>query len=225
MYYETYGSGEPLLLLHGNSVSIKSFKYQIPALAKKYKVIALDSRGQGKSSEDGTKFTYELFAADTRAFLDQLQLDSLNIVGWSDGGNIGLIMAMKYPGKVKSLVTMGANLYNNKSSVRADVNKFIKKEYAKLSDTCRADIFRKRMYDLLLYEPNIEAKELAAIHCPVLVLAGSDDLIKEEHTKLIAASIKNAQLYIFPNGTHDEPSERPARFNKEVMDFLNANKR
>lgn len=103
MYYEVYGKGEPLLLLHGNSESIASFHKQIPELAKHYKVIALDSRAQGKSTEDGKQFTYELFAADAKAFLDELRLDSVHILGWSDGGNVGLIMAMQYPSKVKSL--------------------------------------------------------------------------------------------------------------------------
>jgi len=220
MYYETYGNGEPLLLLHGNSSSISSFKHQIPELSKKYRVIALDSRGQGKSSEDGTKFTYELFAADTKAFLDQLQLDSVNILGWSDGGNIGLIMAMKYPQKVKKLAVMGANLYNNSSSVKPWVNKLLNKEYKELTDTVASDVFRKRMIGLLLYEPNISEKELANIQCPTLVMAGSDDMIKEEHTKGIAAGIKHSQLVIFPKGNHYEPDERPERFNKTVLDFL-----
>ena len=221
MYYETYGQGEPLLLLHGNSSSISSFSKQIPELSKHYKVIAIDSRGQGKSTENGEKFTYELFAADTKALLDKLQLDSVNILGWSDGGNIGLVMAMKYPQKVKRLAVMGANLYNNSSSVKPWVNKLLKKELKELNDSIPNDLFRRRMINLLLYEPNVDEKELANIQCPVLVMAGSDDVIKEAHTKLIAGGIKHSQLVIFPKGNHYEPEERPERFNKTVLDFLN----
>lgn len=220
MYYETYGEGEPLLLLHGNSASVASFRNQLPELQKQFKVIALDSRGQGKSTEDGKKFTYELFAADTKAFLDALHLDSLNVLGWSDGGNIGLIMAMRYPQKVKRLAVMGANLYNNETSVKAWVNKELKKELKELKDTLPETVFRKRMINLLLYEPNVEAKELSTIACPVLVMAGSDDVITESHTRLIAAGITNSRLLIFEKGNHYEPWERPERFNKTVKTFF-----
>ena len=225
LYYEVYGEGEPLLLLHGNSESIASFRAQIPELSKQYKVIALDTRGQGKSTEDGKKFTYELFAEDAKALLDHLQLDSVHVLGWSDGGNIGLIMAIKYPSKVKSLSTMGANLYNNTTSVKPWVNNMLLKERKELIDTIPGDIFRIRMINLLLNEPNIKPEWLTNISCPVLVMAGSDDVIKEAHTKLIAANIKRSQLVIFPKGNHFEPSERPARFNKTVLDFLNGLKK
>ena len=221
LYYEVYGEGEPLLLLHGNSESIASFRLQIPVLSKHYKVIALDTRGQGRSTEDGKKFSYDLFAEDTKALLDHLQLDSVHILGWSDGGNIGLIMAIKYPSKVKSLATMGANLYNNSSSVKPWVNNILKKERLELNDTVPRDVFRIRMINLLLNEPNIKEESLKNISCPVLIMAGSDDVIKATHTKMIAGNIKQSQLVIFPKGNHYEPSERPERFNKTVLDFLN----
>lgn len=220
MYYETYGEGQPLLLLHGNSESIASFKSQIPVLQKQFKVIALDSRGQGKSTEDGTKFSYDLFALDTKAFLDALHLDSVNILGWSDGGNIGLIMAIKYPQKVAKLAVMGANLFNNNTSVKPWVNKELRRQLKELSDSTAATMFRRRMIDLLLNEPNIPASELGKISCPVLVMAGSDDVIKEEHTRLIASGIKKGKLLIFEKGNHYEPWERPERFNKAVMEFF-----
>ncbi|RZK57271.1 MAG: alpha/beta hydrolase [Pedobacter sp.] len=100
LYYEIYGEGEPLLLLHGNNSSIQSFEQQVDVLRKKYKVIALDSRGQGKSTADKTKLTYELMAKDVNAFLELLQLKNVNVLGWSDGGNIALILAMQHPDKV-----------------------------------------------------------------------------------------------------------------------------
>lgn len=209
-----------MLLLHGNSESIASFYKQIPQFSKYYKVIALDSRGQGKSTEDGKKFTYELFAEDTKALLDHLQLDSVNILGWSDGGNIGLIMAMKYPVKVKQLAVMGANLYNNSSSVKGAVNRYLRKELSQIKDTLNKSIFRKRMIELLLHEPNIKAEDLEKIACPVLVMAGSNDVIKQSHTELIAGKIKRSKLVIFEKGSHYEPWEHPERFNKTVLDFL-----
>ena len=223
VYYETYGEGPPLLLLHGNSESIASFKEQIPALSKRFKVIAMDSRGQGKTTENGKKFTYDLFAEDANALLNELHVDSVNILGWSDGGNTGLIMAIRYPSKVKKLAVMGANLYNDNSSVKPFVNKELNKQLKELSANSVDSVFRKRMIDLLLNEPHINPGELMTITCPVLVMAGSDDLIKEEHTKLIARSISKSQLVIFLRGNHYEPWERPVRFNETVLRFFLVN--
>jgi pimeloyl-ACP methyl ester carboxylesterase len=220
LYYEIYGQGAPLLLLHGNRASISSFNKQIPELSKHYQVIAVDTRAQGKSTEDGKKFTYELFAEDMIALLDYLKLDSVNLLGWSDGGNIGLIMAMKKPEKIRKMAVMGAVLHNNNTSVKPWVNKFLKKELAGIKDSTDAQVFVKRMIELLMYEPKVDSKDLARITCPVLVMAGSDDVVKEEHTKLIATSIKNGQMLIFPKGNHNEPEERPVRFNKAVLEFL-----
>jgi pimeloyl-ACP methyl ester carboxylesterase len=119
---------------------------------------------------------------------------------------------------------MGANLYNNASSVKPWVNHTLKKELSEIKDTTANDIFRKRMIDLLLHEPNLNEKELEKITCPVLVMAGSDDVIKEQHTRLIANTIKQSQLIIFPKGNHYEPRERPERFNKAVLEFFNNRK-
>ena len=221
MYYEIYGQGQPLVLLHGNSGSISSYYKQIPAFSKSFRVIAIDSRGQGKSTEDGRKFTYELFAEDTKALLDKLGLDSVDILGWSDGGNIGLIMAMRYPQKVKCLAVMGANLFNNDSSVKPWVNKELKKQYQEIKGESTFNaLFRKRMIELLMYEPKIDPANLQKIQCPSLVMAGSNDLLLESHTKLIAAGIKNSELLLFTNGSHYEPLERPERFNRAVLDFF-----
>jgi pimeloyl-ACP methyl ester carboxylesterase len=221
IYYEVYGQGQPLLLLHGNSSSISLFEKQIPELSKHYKVIAVDSRGQGKSSEDGKRYTYDLFADDMNALLDHLHLDSVNIVGWSDGGNTGLIMAMKYPGKVKKLVTMGANVFIDHSVVANWVYKTLNKEKREIGeDTTYDSRNRQRMIELLLTEPKHSFEELKVISCPVLVVAGEKDVIKEEHTKAIAANIPNSKLMIAPKATHYFPAEDPAAFNKAVIDFL-----
>jgi pimeloyl-ACP methyl ester carboxylesterase len=159
-----YGRGEPLLLLHGNSQSIEAFTYQIPELSKHYHVIAVDTRGQGKSTEDGKTYTYNLFASDMNSFLDQLGLDSVNIVGWSDGGNTGLIMAMKYPKKVKKLITMGANIFINKSAVVNGlipaINKQIKTLQNDNTDKARNSV---RLMTMLLTEPRFLFEDLKKI--------------------------------------------------------------
>ena len=221
IYYEEYGQGEPLLLLHGNSTSISLFEKQIPELSKYFHLIAVDTRGQGKSSEDGKTYTYDLFADDMNALLDHLHLDSVNIVGWSDGGNTGLIMAMKYPAKVKKLVTMGANVFIDHSVVANWIFKTLNREKREIgNDTLYDSKNRLRLIELLLTEPKHSFEELKTIQCPVLVVAGEKDLIKEAHTKSIAANIPKSTLVIVPKATHYFPSEDPVSFNKAVIDFL-----
>lgn len=221
LYYEEYGFGEPLLLLHGNSESIQSFKLQIPELSKLYKVIAVDTRGQGKSTEDGRNYSYDLFAEDMNAFLNNLKLDSVNVLGWSDGGNTGLIMAMKYPNKVKKLITMGANVFIDNTVVENWVFKELKKQLKEMkSDTSYADRNRIRLINLLLTEPKHNFEELKIINCPVLVLAGQKDVIKENHTKSIAQNITKSKLLIAPRETHYYPTENSKAFNATVIEFL-----
>jgi pimeloyl-ACP methyl ester carboxylesterase len=222
LYYETYGSGQPLLLLHGNSSSIVSFEHQIPDLAKHYRVIAVDTRGQGRSGEDGKTYTYDLFAEDMNALLDTLGLDSVNILGWSDGGNTGLIMAMKYPRKVRRLAVMGANIFIDKTVVYPWVYRYLAKDREELvGDTTAWARNRGRLLTMLYTEPRHRFEDLQSISCPVLVMAGEKDVIRDQHTRQIAAHIPNSRLTIFPGGTHTEPSDHPAVFNKTVEDFFN----
>ena len=221
LYYEEYGQGEPLLLLHGNSQSILAFAYQIPELSKHYRVMAVDTRGQGKSTEDGKTYSYDLFADDMKAFLDHLSLDSVNVVGWSDGGNTGLIMAMKHPQKVKRLVTMGANIFIDHTVVDKHVFKEINKQIKAVSAAATEKSKNSaRLMTMLLTEPNYTFGDLKRIQCPVLVLAGEQDLIKENHTKGIATNIPKGTLLIAPKESHYFPVNNPKSFNKMVLDYL-----
>ncbi|GAB2835215.1 alpha/beta fold hydrolase [Ferruginibacter profundus] len=221
IYYEEYGAGQPLLLLHGNSMAINSFRLQIPELSKYFHVYAIDTRGHGRSGDDGKRYTYDLFADDMNALLDHLHLDSVNVLGWSDGGNTGLIMAMKYPGKVKKLITMGAVIFIDNTVVDEAIFKSLYKERKELESDAAADApGRIRRIDLLLTEPRHRFEELQSISCPVLVIAGEKDLVKEEHTKGIAAHIPNATLMIVPKASHELPWENASLFNTYVIDFL-----
>jgi pimeloyl-ACP methyl ester carboxylesterase len=110
MYYETYGQGEPLLIIHGNGGSTKDFVNQVPFFKNYYHLILADSRSQGKSTDPGDSLTYEMMADDLNALLDSLHLDSCYVIGWSDGGIDGLLLAMRHPDKVKKLAITGANL-------------------------------------------------------------------------------------------------------------------
>ena len=184
MYYEIYGQGEPLLLIHGNGASMNAFKYQIDFFAKKYKVIGVDSRAQGKTVDTSSVLNYEMMADDLNAFLDSLKIDSANVIGWSDGGINGLLLAIRHPKKVKKLVATGANLvpdtsvfstYNNNMNA-SDLKRY---RSAKQDANTRNSI---KLVQMMLDEPNIPLTDLHKIKCPVLVVGGDNDLIKPSHT-------------------------------------------
>ena len=221
LYYEIYGSGEPLLLLHGNSQSIYAFTKQIPELSKKYKVIAVDTRGQGKSTDESAgSLTYEKFADDMKQLLDSLHISKTNILGWSDGGNTALIMAIKYPSYVNKLAITGANLLPTTDAVDGRILKSIKEERDRIKGTDQHSIKRKRLMTLLLDEPHISVENLKKIQAPTLVMAGEKDMIKEKHTRTIADNIPNSKLMIFKDATHYVPVEKVKEFNNAVIEFL-----
>ena len=223
IYYEIYGSGQPLLLLHGNSQSINAFKNQIREFSEKYKVIAVDTRGHGYSTDLSTgALTYEIFAEDMTHLLDSLKIHKADILGWSDGGIIGIIMALKYPSYVNKLAVMSANLFPKPGALK-DIAFVLMKEliddlkYNKDIHSAR----QRRIYELMFNEPRLTFTELRNIMSPVLVMAGENDFIFEGHTQKIASSIPDSQLMIFKNADHFAPFSAAAEFNNAVLDFLN----
>jgi pimeloyl-ACP methyl ester carboxylesterase len=155
------------------------------------------------------------------ALLDHLHLEKVNILGWSDGGNTGLIMAMKYPDKVGRLAVMGANVFIDGAVVDKSIFQILqqeKKEYK--GDTSRRAANVLRLIRLCETEPRHSFEELQTIRCPVLVMAGEKDVIKEEHTRQIADHIAGSQLKIFPGGTHQFPDDDPATFCSTVIQFF-----
>jgi len=222
LYYEIYGKGEPLLLLHGNNQSINNYTAQIPILAKTFQVIAVDTRGQGQSTDESKgPLTYEQFAADMKQLLDALHITKANILGWSDGGNTGLIMAIKYPDYVKRLAVTGAVLNSSTDAIDAKVLEIISQRLKDLKDdTDKFSLQQKRLLTLLLDEPHISVESLKSVKAPTLVMAGDKDIVKETHTRLIAESIPNSKLIIFPDATHDVPKDKTMEFNDVIRSFL-----
>ena len=222
MYYETYGVGEPLLIIHGNSGSISDFSFQIPFFEKKYKVIVADSRAQGKSVDNADSLSYEMMADDLAALLDVLKLDSCYVIGWSDGGINGLLLAMRHPEKVKKLAITGANLWPDTTAV----DPFIFKWAENLNDSVsQLPKTQKNKHDLkllhlLTYEPHITTAQLARIKCPTLVIGGDHDVIRPEHTLLIAQSIPKSYVWILPNSGHSTVIYYSTTFNNTVLDFF-----
>ncbi len=223
MYAETYGTGKPLLIIHGNGGSIDNFVNQIPFFAKKYKVIIADSRAQGKSVDLTDSLSYEMMADDYAALLTEMKVDSANVIGWSDGGINGLLLAIRHPEKVAKLAVTGANLWPDSTAVYNDVIQLVQPEYNALKTAAIKTPQQKagwKLVRLLLDEPHIPLSGLHKISVPTLVIGGDHDVIKPEHTMLIAHNIPQSYLWILPNSGHSTPIVYKDDFNKQVDAFF-----
>ena len=214
------GKNFPLILLHGNGEDCSYFEHQMNPFAEHFRVIALDTRGHGKTPRGNAPFTIRQFAEDLSTFMDQHGIVKAHILGFSDGGNIAMVFAMTHPEKVEKLVLNGANL--DASGVKRNVQIPIEIGYriAKLFAKKSPDAKKKaEMLGLMVNEPHISLEELKLIQSPTLVIAGEKDMIKEEHTRLIAKSITKSTLTIIP-GDHFIANKNPKAFNKAVLSFL-----
>lgn len=222
LYYETYGQGKPLLLIHGNGGSIRDWRYQIPYFSKSFKVIAVDSRAQGKSVDSSNVLNYEMMADDFDALLTHLKIDSAYIIGWSDGGINGLLLAIRHPGKVKKLAITGANLVPDASAISEDGTKAITADLAKLRAATQDATTKNtiKLLHMMEVEPNIPLTDLHKIQCPVLVMGGDFDVIKPAHTLQIFENIPQAYLWIFPESGHGVVHRYRNEFNKKVQHFF-----
>jgi len=227
MYYEVYGKGEPLLIIHGNGGSINNFVYQIPYFAKNYQVIIADSRSQGKSVDHTDSLTYEMMTDDLNALMDKLNVKQANVIGWSDGGIEGLMLAMRHPDKVKKLAVTGANLWPDTSAVAPFVydmafkqNKIAADTIKKIKNLTPQMKDQVKLLHLLTYEPHIKLENVRKITCPTLVISGDHDVILVKHSMLIADNIPSSYLWILPNSGHSTPLFYKDMFNQVVGDFF-----
>lgn len=220
LYYTEQGTGQPLILLHGNGENCDYFKHQIPCFCNDYRVIAIDTRGHGKSPRGVKPFTIKQFAEDLHDFMDEKGIDKAILLGFSDGGNIALTFAMKYPDRVERMILDGANLFPR--GVKPlyqwpiEIGYSLAKLFAKKSEKAKQNA---EMLGLMVNEPHIEPSELAALTMPVLVVAGTNDMIKESHTEHIYKNLPNAQLAII-EGDHFVANKNPGAFNNVVDEFL-----
>lgn len=223
LYYEIYGAGEPLLMVHGNGGSIADLAAQIRHFRTRYKVIAMDSRDQGQSADSPSTLTYEKMTDDLAALLDHLKTGPVNVLGWSDGGIEALLLGIRHPKKVKKIAAMAANLNPSDKALHPDILALIKTMLAAVPPAERDTPRGRRelkVTGMMLEEPNINLEMLESITAPTLVLAADHDAIRDEHTVDIYHHIPNAQLVIFPNATHMIPFDDPATFNATVERFF-----
>jgi pimeloyl-ACP methyl ester carboxylesterase len=221
LYYEVYGTGEPILLVHGGGLSIASFKAQIEYFRQHYRVIAMDSRDQGRSGDSTDKITYEKMTDDLAALLDHLKTEPVYVLGWSDGGIEALLLGIRHPAKVKKIAAMAANL--DPQGVYPEIWDWARKEMDSMPAEAKQTPDGKRELKLLqmaLTEPHIDPKSLETITVPTLVFAGDHDMIRDEHTLEIYHHLPNSELCIFPGATHAIPYDDPALFNATVDHFF-----
>jgi pimeloyl-ACP methyl ester carboxylesterase len=231
MYYATYGdpSNPPLILLHGGLGNADYFVNQIPAFSEQYYVITPDSRGHGRSTMSDQQIGYALMASDVLALMDYLKIDSADLVGWSDGGIIGLDIAIHHPERLRKLVAYGANY--NPSGVKSDIgdnarfNAYIEMaaaDYARLSpDPDNFDNFLANIGNMWATEPNYTVEEMQGITVPTLILDGiQEEAIYPEHDLEMAELIPGADLFLMGGVGHFAMWEKTEQFNRVILDYL-----
>jgi pimeloyl-ACP methyl ester carboxylesterase len=229
IWYATYGSGPPVILLHGGLGHSGNWGYQVPALLRSgYRTVVIDSRGHGRSTRDARPFTYELMAADVSAVMATLHLEQAALVGWSDGACIALVLACKAPTRVAGVFFFACNMdpSGTKEFVFTPIigrcfNRH-KQDYARLSATPdQFDVFSEAVGLMQRTQPNYSAHDLAKISVPVVIVQSEhDEFIKREHAEYLARNIPNAEFIELPRVSHFAPLQRPEQFNSAMLAFL-----
>jgi pimeloyl-ACP methyl ester carboxylesterase len=230
LYYETYGEGRPVLIVHGAGGSLETMHPFIRDLARDHKVIATDSRTQGRSSDGDGDLTYSKMGADMIALLDRLHIKQVDVIGWSDGGIVGLDMAMKHPERVRRLVAIGANVTPDgvpQSALSPDelaqIEQVEKPLYELLApDAAHFPVAFAKILKMLRTEPHYTPADLSQIKSPTLIVAGEHDMILRAHTDMIADAIPHAKEIIVPNAEHDGPLTMPDLYAKMAREFIDA---
>jgi pimeloyl-ACP methyl ester carboxylesterase len=213
----------PLVLLHGNGGNASSFFYVVDHFAKKRRVITIDTRGHGRSPKGEGEFTLKRFANDVFEFLGEMKIEKAVIVGYSDGGNIAMILASEHPEVIEALVLNGANMFP--AGLRDKDLKSITSAYKKAKKALRRSPNNARIKDeldlltLMVKEPNLTANDLAKIAAPSLVLVGSRDVIKPEHTEYIASCLPVSRLKIVEGG-HNIVKSNSADYISALEEFF-----
>lgn len=229
IWYAAYGSGPPVILLHGGLGHSGNWGYQVPALVESgYRAVVIDSRGHGRSTRDARPFTYELLASDVLAVMDVLHLAPAGLVGWSDGACTALILASNAPARVAGVFFFACNMDPNGVKPIADIPILRRcfgrhaQDYARLSATPdQFAAFADAVGHMQATQPNYAAHDLAQISVPVAIVHSEhEEFIKREHAEYLARSIPHANFIELPGVSHFAPLQRPAHFNRAMLAFL-----
>lgn len=229
IWYAAYGSGKPVILLHGGLGHSGNWGYQVPALVSSgYRAIVIDSRGHGRSTRDTRPFTYELMAADVVAVMDRLQLEKAALVGWSDGACTALVLSAHTPSRVAGVFFFACNMDpSGTKEIEFDpiLNRCFSRhvqDYKQLSATPdQFDEFSAAVGLMQQTQPNYSAHDLAQISVPVTIVQSEhDEFIKRAHAEYLAQSIPDAEFIELPEVSHFAPLQRPAQFNRTILTFL-----
>ena len=229
IWYASYGSGAPVILLHGGLGNSGNWGYQVPALVGHgYRTIVIDSRGHGRSTRDAQPYSYELMASDVAAVMDRLQIAQAALVGWSDGACTALVLADKDPARVAGVFFFACNMDPSGTkeieftpTLQRCFSRHVK-DYAQLSATPdQFEPFSEAVGLMQRTQPNYSAQDLARISVPVVIVQSEhDEFIKREHAEYLARTIPNAKFRELLGVSHFAPLQRPEQFNRVVLDFL-----
>ena len=228
IWYAMFGSGQPVILLHGGLSNSNYWGNLVPVLAKDYQVIVMDSRGHGRSGHNNEPLGYDLMASDVLALMNFLKLDKAAIVGWSDGAIIGLDIAIHHPERLTKLFAFGANsdpdglMDISQSPVFKAALTRLRTEYQQLSPTPEEyDSFQAQVMGMWDTQPHFTAQDLHGIQTSTWIVDGDrDEAIKRSNTHFMADQIPDSGLLIEPRCSHFCPLQDPAQFNADVVRFL-----
>lgn len=229
IWYAAYGSGSPVILLHGGLGHSGNWGYQVPALIKGgYRVFVIDSRGHGRSTRDAQPYSYELMASDVSAVMDALHIEKAGLVGWSDGACTALVLASKAPSRVAGVFFFACNMDPSGTKeieftpiLQRCISRHIK-DYKQLSATPdQFDEFSDAVGLMQRTQPNYSVNDLGQISVPVAIVQSErDEFIKREHAEYLARSIPNAEFVYLAGVSHFAPLQRPEQFNSAMLAFL-----
>jgi len=231
MYYEVHGKGRVLVLLHGGAGNGQQFEHQVPDFENHYRLIVPDMCAQGRTSDRPGPLTYHAMAEDVVALMDKLHVRHFDLMGWSDGGNTGIDIAIHHPGRIRHLVTFGANFSPdglqdtdvawNDTATWVAFGDGMRQGWTKLAPD--SSDYRDAMTKIIALwrtEPHFTPPQLHSIRAKTLVCAGDHDVIRRDHTDALARAIPHAQEWIVPDASHSVMMEKPDEVNVRVLEFL-----
>jgi pimeloyl-ACP methyl ester carboxylesterase len=226
-WYAEHGAGQPLVLLHGGLSDASEFGANIPAFAAAFRVFTPERRGHGHTPDVAGPISYDLMAADTAAFLDELAIGRSHLVGHSDGANVALLVALTRPDLVDRLVLISGNFHHDGLLPGLDVddlpaNDYLASVYGKLSPDGREHfpVVAAKIVRMVAAEPALTVADLAGVTARTLVMAGDDDAIAPGHTLDLYRGIADSELAIVPGTSHALVVEKPDLCNRIILDFL-----